>query len=194
MSRGRAGGDYLNGRPIRRDYPETAVAWHAGQEGVATINEYTSKHQHDPNAVALWNHFRSAINWVKATFPKHRREMKGVDWGPRYHQFGGEPLDPAKLEKRVAALMKDEDVERKAGVYSYVLDGKDRHLNVRAFSENMKREAHERQDGVCAKCGKRFEFEEMEGDHIKPWHEGGKADAANCQDACARMTTGESGK
>ena len=78
-----------------------------------------STHQHDANAVALWNYFRSAIDWVKATFPKCRKEMKGVDWGPLYNAFGGKPLDATKLEKQVAALMVDEDVERKAGIYPY---------------------------------------------------------------------------
>lgn len=30
----------------------------------------------------------------------------------------------------------------------------------------MSREAYERQNGVCAKCGQYFEFEQMEADHI----------------------------
>ena len=29
------------------------------------------------------------------------------------------------------------------------LDGDERHLNIRAFSDNMKREAYERQKGIC---------------------------------------------
>jgi len=28
------------------------------------------------------------------------------------------------------------------------------------------------------KCKKKFQLEEIEGDHIKPWHEGGKTNAA----------------
>lgn len=47
-----------------------------------------------------------------------------------------------------------------------------------------KREPYERQKGICVKCGKHFELEEMEGDHIKPWREGGKNVAANCQMLC----------
>ena len=117
-----------------------------------------------------------------------------MQWGPLYNAFGGKALDPAKLEKQVAALMKDEDVERKAGIYPYVLNGDERHLNIRAFSENMKREAYERQGGVCAKCKKQFEFDEMEGDHIKPWHEGGKTNAANCQMLCKDDNRRKSGK
>jgi 5-methylcytosine-specific restriction endonuclease McrA len=60
----------------------------------------------------------------------------------------------------------------------------ERHLNIRAFSDNMKREAYERQNGICAKCEKHFELSEMEGDHVKPWREGGKTIAANCQMLC----------
>lgn len=173
--------DYVKGSPIRQDYLETAIEWHAKDE---TIEEYMSKHQHDANAVALWNHFQSVINWVKATFTKYRKEMKGVHWGPLYNQFGGNALDAAELEKQVAKLMADEDIERKSGIYSYLLDGDERHLNIRAFSPNMKREAYERQKGICVKCNKHFELGVMEGDHIKPWREGGKTNAANCQMLC----------
>ncbi|MBY0307250.1 MAG: HNH endonuclease [Phycisphaerales bacterium] len=60
-------------------------------------------------------------------------------------------------------------------------DGDESHLNIRAFSPNMKREAYTRQKGVCVKCRKTFAIEHMEGDHIKPWHEGGRTDAKNCQ-------------
>ena len=37
---------------------------------------------------------------------------------------------------------------------------------------------------MCAKCGKHFKLDEMEGDYVKPWHEGGKTIAANCQMLC----------
>ena len=188
------GGDYLRGSPIRQEYFETAIQWHSDKEGVGSIEEYMSQHQHDANAVALWNYFQNVVSWIKATFPKYRKEMKGVEWGLLYNEFGAKPLDPAKLEKLVVELMKDEDVERKAGIYSYVLDGEERHLNIRAFSDNMKREAYERQKGVCAKCNKQFEFEEMEGDHVKPWHEGGKTDAKNCQMLCKDDNRRKSGK
>ena len=94
------------------------------------------------------NTFRRVIGWVKATFPEYRREMKGVDWGTLYNQFKDKEFDTDKLEKRVAELMQDDDVERKSGIYPYVLDGNERHLNIRTFSNNMKREAYERQKGV----------------------------------------------
>jgi hypothetical protein len=98
------------------------------------------------------------------------------------------------LEKQVAILMMDEDVGSKPGIYPYVLDGDERGLNIRAFSGNMKREAYERQNGICPKCEKHLELSEMEGDHIKPWHEGGKTNAANCQMLCKDDNRRKAGK
>lgn len=172
--------DYMRGSPIRQEYLETAIKWRSK----GRIEEYMSKHQQSENATPLWQYFQKVIGWVTATFPVYRREMKGVAWGDLYGQFRDEELDTDKLEARIAQLMQDDDVQKKSGIYTYVLDGDERHLNIRAFTDNMKREAYERQKGVCVKCSKRFALDEMEGDHIKPWHEGGKTNAANCQMLC----------
>ena len=182
--------NYLRGSPIRQEYLETAIDWHSKGK----IEEYMSKHQHDKNATPLWQYFQKVIGWVKATFPEYRREMKGVHWGGLYNQSKDKEYDTDKLEKQIAKLMMDDDVARKSGIYPYVLEGDERHLNIRSFSDNMKREAYERQKGVCVKCKKKFAFEEMEGDHIKPWHEGGKTDAKNCQMLCKDDNRRKSGK
>ena len=89
-----------------------------------------------------------------------------------------------KLEKEISKLMQDEDVTRKSGVYQYVLTRDEKYLNLRAFTDKMKRESYERQKGVCPKCKKKFEIDEMEADHIKLWSEGGKTIAENCQMLC----------
>ncbi len=134
------------------------------------------------------------MNWTKATFPKYRKEMKGVEWGILYNQFRSNPLDTDKLEQQVAGLMIDEDVTKKSGIYPYVLDGDERHLSIRAFSENNKREAYERQKGICPKCNKHFELAEMEADHITPWREGGKTTAVNCSMLCKDDNRRKSGR
>lgn len=172
--------DLMNGSPIRQDYFETAIEW----INDGAVEGYMATHQHDPNANAIWLYFQQVVAWVRATFPTYRREMKGIPWGALYNTFKHEALDSAKLEAEVDQLMADEDVENKKGIYSYVLDRKERHLNIRAFSANDKREAFERQKGVCVKCGETFAIDEMEADHITPWHEGGKTNADNCQMLC----------
>ena len=187
--------DYMSGSPIRQEYLETAIDWISGGE----IKEYMSKHQHEPNANELWLYFQSVINWAKAIFPNYRREMKGVAFGTLYNQFKDKPQDSKKLEKEIAKLMQDDDVTKKSGIYEYVLTRNEKFLNIRAFTPNQKREAYERQKGICvakkAVCGnKHFEIEEMEADHIKPWHEGGKTTAENCQMLCKQDNRTKSGK
>lgn len=184
------GGDYLVGTAIRQDYLETVIKWISGN----AIEAYMAKQQHKPNATALWLYFQSVISWVIATFTKYRKEMKGIDWGSLYAEFKEKELDSAKLETEIASLMEDEDVTNKKGIYHYVLTRKEKYLNIRAFSEKEKREAYERQKGICTVCNEKFEISEMEADHITPWHEGGKTDAANCQMLCKEDNRRKSGK
>jgi len=174
------GSDYMTGTPIRQDYLETIIKWING----GAIEAYMAKQQHKPNANDLWLYFQNVINWVKATFPTWRKEMRSVQWGLLYNEFKDAELDPAKLEEQVAALMADEDVTKKRGIYPYVLNGQERHLSIRAFTDNQKREAYERQKGICPVCGDHYALEAMEADHITPWHEGGKTVAANCKMLC----------
>ncbi len=185
--------DYMNGTPIRQDYLETVLYWIAEKEDIG-IELYMAKHQHDPNATELWLYFQSVMNWVKANFVVYRKEMKGVDWGLLFNQYGAQTYDAKKLEETISVLMADEDVTKKSGIYPYVIDGDERHLSIRSFTPKMKREAYERQKGICIKCLQHFEFGEMEGDHITPWHEGGATTADNCQMLCKDCNRRKSGK
>lgn len=189
-SRPKIGDDYLSGSANRQEYLETAINWISNGD----IKNYMSKNQHEPNANELWLYFQAVINWVKSTFPKYRREMKGIEWGFLYNEFKDKKLDPKKLEDEVSELMEDEDVGNKKGIYTYVLTHKEKHLNIRAFSPNQKREAYERQKGICVVCKEHFEIEGMEADHITPWHEGGKTSADNCQMLCKEDNRRKSGK
>ena len=144
-----------------------------------------AEHQNDPTAQALWSYFRSVIEWVQAVFPKKRKEMKGLPWGLFYNDHHERrDLDTKALEERVSALMADEDVTKKSGVYEYLLTGNEKALSIRAFDQRTKREAYERQGHKCAICGEEFEFEKMHGDHIKPWSKGGHTTPDNCQMLC----------
>jgi len=66
-----------------------------------------------------------------------------------------------------------DDLTKKSGIYPFVLDDKESHLNIRALSDHNKREAYERPRGICPKCKKKFELDGMEADHSTPWHEAG---------------------
>ncbi len=184
------GSDYLSGSAIRQDYLETTIKWINNGE----IEAYMAKHQNEPNANELWLYFQSVINWVQAVFPNYRKEMKGIEWGELYNQYKNQNFDSKKLEEEIKSLMIDDDVTKKKGIYWYVLTGKEKYLNIRSFTDNQKREAYERQDGICAVCKEHFELAEMEADHITPWHEGGKTSAENCQMLCREDNRRKSGK
>ncbi len=189
-SRPKIGDEYLSGSANRQEFLETAISWISNGQ----IENYMSKHHHDPNANEIWLYFQSVINWTKATFPKYRKEMKGIAWGLLYNEFKDKTLDPKKLEEEITKLMLDEDVDNKKGIYTYVLTRKEKYLNIRAFSDNQKREAYERQQGICPVCTEHYEINEMEGDHITPWHLGGKTSADNCQMLCKDDNRRKSGK
>jgi len=180
----------LTGSPIRQEYLETALSWISNGQ----IEKYMACHQRDHTANALWSHFQAVITWVNSTFPNYRKEMKGIDWGVLYRQFKDADLDPKALETEVARLMIDDDVTNKKGIYAYVLGHDERHLNIRAFSEAMKRAAYEKQGGLCKQCGKHFDIAVMEGDHITPWSQGGKTDKDNCQMLCRACNREKGGK
>lgn len=176
--------DYLSGSPIRQNYLETAIRWIASRDG-KEIEDYMAQHQHDSNCNELWLYFQTVINWVQGYFQNYRREMKGLEWGIFYNKYGNGKYNPKEIESRIVELIEDEDVQRVSGIFEYLLSGDERCLGLRAFPPKMKRAAFERQKGVCIKCGRKFTFEEMEGDHVTPWRKGGKTIPENCQMLCA---------
>ena len=181
--------DYVNGSPIRQEFLETAIDWLSK----GNIEDYMSKHQHDPNANELWTYFRNIIEWVQLTFKEYRKEMKGLNWGGLYDNYHNQIFDTAELEQKIKNLMLDDDVTNKKGVYTYVLTRDEKYLNIRGFTESQKRAAFEKQNGICSKCGKHFELKEMEADHITPWSKGGKTGVDNCQMLCRECNRRKSG-
>lgn len=176
----RLGKEYLSGSSIRQDYLETAIKWISK----GNIPVYMSNHQQEPTAVALWNYFQSVIEWTKALFPKYRPIMKGIDWGYLYNLYHNNTYDPAILEEKISMLLLDDDVTNKKGIYQYLFTGNESHLNIRAFTESQKIQAYEQQKGICPICHNHFNIEQMEGDHIIPWCEGGKTEPNNLQMLC----------
>lgn len=175
------GSDYVTGSPIRQDYLEKVIKW----VNDGDVEGYMGTHRDDANAAPLWQYFQAVIAWAKAVFPDYRSSMKSVKWGTLYNEFKDAPLNSVELEEQISKLMKDDEVQKRSGIYAYVLTGDERHLGLRAFTENQKRIAFEKQKGVCPVCGKTFTYEEMAGDHIKPWSKGGKTVPDNLQMLCS---------
>ena len=189
----------MSGSPIRQDYLETAIYWAADNAGIPgkrqeMVTEYMSRHQRDKDCGEMWQYFMKVINWVRFTFHVRPKVMTRVEWGLLYNLYGNEKLNPDETEERIKLLMEDFDVTDKAGIYQYIFDGDEKHLHIRKFPERDKVSAYERQDGKCARCGKHFEIDEMEADHITAWSRGGHTVPENCQVLCKKCNSEKGSK
>jgi hypothetical protein len=186
----RLGRDLVNGIAIRQDYLHTALEWMAEHETRSGKRQsavgYMAMHQHDPNANNLWTYFQNVLNWAITNFDmkKFRKIMKGLNWAYFYDLYHEQTLDAEALGKQIAELMKDSEIQKQQGIIPYVLTGDEHYLSLRAFPEDIKLAVWEQQHHLCALCGKEFDYEFMEGDHITPWKEHGKTVVENCQMLC----------
>ncbi|WP_263312818.1 HNH endonuclease family protein [Campylobacter sp. LR196d] len=194
------GNKYISAVAIRQEILELALSWITGisyekKGDDKAICEYMAKVAKDEkNSDKLWGYFSNVIDWVEMKFPKYRKEMKGLEWGLFYNEFKDKSLDKDELEEKISALMQDDEIQSKKGIYAYALSGNEKHLNLRTFSENIKREVFEAQNGICKKCNKKCDIEQMEADHIKPWSKGGKTEKQNCQMLCKTCNRTKSNK
>ena len=184
------GHDLLSGSAKRQDYLETILRWISK----GNIEKYMGEHQHDPNANALKQYFEAVIAWQRNTFKKYRSSMKGLEWGPWYDIYKDAVLDTDLIEKRIAELVEDGEVKTEKRIYPYVLTGDERYLDLRTFDIKTKRKAYQLQQGICPVCKEHFEFEEMEGDHIIPWKDGGKTEEDNLSMLCKKDNRKKGGK
>ena len=155
-----------------------------------------AQHCEDKTAMPLWDYFKEVIDWVKSVFPVYRKEMKGIQWGKLYNEYGNDfdESNADELEERIQELLLDDDVTKKKGIYEYLLTGDSKYLSIRTFPEGMIVKKYTQQGGICPICGKHFTREQMEADHITPWSEGGKTVFENLQMLCKKCNREKSSK
>lgn len=145
---------------------------------------YTSRVDIEDELVHYEKYFENVFNWVEATFGKYDKTMKGVKWGVLYNQHKDDIIDAGDIQKRIPSLLADREVQKKSGIYEYLLTGDEKVLSLRAFDETDKITMYHRQGGKCAICGKPFDIKDMHGDHVKAWSKGGKTELDNGQMLC----------
>ena len=184
-------GKYMAGDCIRQKYLETVFRWRADAEGITgkdAVRQYMMKHRADANADDVWKYFEDVFAWVQKIFGKFDPLMKGVEWGLLYNRHKDDIIEPPVIQMEVEALMVDDEVTSKKGIYPYVLSTRrredERLLSLRTFSESEKKTLYARQQGICPYCKKHFEFKEMDGDHKKAWSKGGRTILENGEMVC----------
>lgn len=180
---------YITGDPNRQELLEKALKGICEYQGIKEITEYMARHKSDADADELWQYFQDVIRWAEKIFPKYYVDMKGLDWCHFYNVYHNRAYNSTVMDTEVKRLHEDDDVQKNRGIYEFLLCRETdpfagRLLNLRAFEKRDKMAAYSRQNGICPVCGEHFEFEEMEGDHIKPWSKGGQTIPENCQMLC----------
>ena len=183
------GGKYLSNRAAnRQEILETALFW-ITSGGDQAVRYYMDAHQQDENANDLWQYFRDVIEWIERVFINRKNRIKYMrhnEWGKWYNEYKDVKFDAAQVEQSIKELIVDQEVERKSGIYPYILTGEERYLNLRTFSDDLKLTQYEMQDCKCNSCKEEFNLDEMEADHIVPWSDGGKTKLDNCQMLCKK--------
>lgn len=180
---------YITGDPSRQELLEKALKGICEYQGIKEITEYMARHKSDADADELWQYFQDVIHWVEKIFPKYFPDMKGLDWCHLYNTYHDRAYNSSVMSAEVKRLHEDDEVQKAKGIYEFLLSRDidpfaGRLLNLRAFEKRDKIAAYSRQNGICPVCGEHFEFDEMEGDHIKPWSKGGETTPDNCQMLC----------
>ncbi len=184
---------YISAEINRQGLLEIALKFIAIAQNT-TIDEYMSRNQDKEDATELWEYFSNVINWIEFNFTDKYSQMKSVNWGELYYKYKDIKLSPEKTSIKIKELMKDKEVQKKSGIYEYILSGKEKFLNLRDFDIDEKRTQYEIQEGVCPMCKKHFEFEEMQGDHKIAWSKGGKTTPDNLQMLCRDCNLEKSAK
>lgn len=180
---------YITGDPNRQELLEKALKGICEHQGIKDITGYMAVHKSDEDADELWQYFQDVIRWTEKIFPKYYPDMKGLDWCHLYNEYHENSYNSSVMSAETKRLHEDEDVQKTKGIYEYLLCRASdpfagRLLNLRAFDKRDKMAAYSNQNGICPICKKHFEFNEMEGDHIKPWSKGGHTTPDNCQMLC----------
>lgn len=193
---------FLRGDPKRQEILKTALEWVARANGV-TVDGYLDKHRLQAGIGELKSYFTSVIDWIDAVFVRSPdKEMRGLDWGRLYENYGTHSYNSSKLNAEVENLRSDPFVKNQKGVYEYLLGGKadTSLLDIRLFDDPTKRAAYAKQTkaaqykGVsnCPYCAigedsnksRIYKLSEMEADHVTAWSKGGKTDIKNCAMLC----------
>ncbi len=189
---------YIKGNVNRQDFLKCALDW----VSKGNIVDYMSRHRSDTNINELKRYFDSVIDWASSVFTDVEKEMCGLDWGRLYETYHKKAYDPKKIAAEVKRLYGDEFVQKKKGIFEFILGGSVDYklLELRVFDDSTKRKVYNKQkteaekkvESNCPLCAlghdanktKIWKLDEMDADHVAAWSKGGATDEKNCQMLC----------
>ena len=189
---------YVKGDPKRQAILETALDWVSGGD----IDGYMALHRYDTDISELTNHFETVLAWVDSIFDYTGSEVCGLNWGRLYADYHTRAYQKDAVTARVNALLEDEQVSDKRGIFEYILGGETdtKLLNIRVFDKKTIRTVYQKQTtlaiskgisncphcalGHSANASRIYKINEMDADHVSAWSRGGSTDISNCEMLC----------
>lgn len=193
--------NFVKGNPQRQEVLQVALEWIANKSG-QEIDGYMADHRNDSDCTEMQSYFDAVIAWSSSLFKMQDPSMRSVAWNVLYERYkdtgGYRSID---LTEKAQNLISDSQVSSK-GVYEYLLGGEvdTKLLNVRVFTEAVKKKVYKRQTDIakkncvsnCSYCAighdakkdKIWSIKEMDADHVTAWSKGGATDEANCEMLC----------
>ena len=178
----------LSGNWNRQEYLETALEWATNANNIEddkTIEKYMLQHCKDNDASELWQYFSQVLEWVRSKFISYNSALKGMPWGIIYENYKKGNLDKniikksgSEIHEEIIRLTQDDEITAKMkGIYSYIIYGDIKYLQIRQFDEKTARNVYEKQNHHCPYCQdegnkQEYAFKQMEADHIIPWSKG----------------------
>lgn len=193
---------YIRGDVLRQEYLRVALEWVCKSNADEDVELYMSRHRYDTEITELKTYFTSVIDWVSSVFSDVESEMRGLEWGRLFETYHNTAYDPAAVSAKVHELYADAAVNKKAGIFEYILGGcaDPRLLEIRLFEESTKKVVYARQTDAAKKCNQSncplcalgtdnnakriWKYNEMDADHVTAWSKGGATDIGNCQMLC----------
>lgn len=193
--------NFVKGDPARQEMLEVALDWIAQRDGVS-IDNYMAKHREDSDCNELQAYFEAVIDWAASVFKMTDTSMRGIEWNTLYERYSGQGYNTTEMTAAAEELLSDPQIQSKKGIYEYLLGGKTdaKLLNVRVFTEAVKKRVYKRQtdaakqQGIsnCSYCaighdekkGKIWPLKEMDADHVTAWSKGGSTEESNCELLC----------
>lgn len=191
---------FISGKVKRQDFWERALSWVS--KGDENISAYMSRNRTSDDISEVKTYFESVIEWAGSIFIETKKEMCGLEWGRLYETYHEKSFNPKQVKELVQKLYKDPSVNKKRGIFEYVLgDCQDKKLlEIRIFNDATKIDAYERQTSDAKREGKSncpycaieqtvnnkkiWDLEDMDADHVTAWSKGGKTSLDNCQVLC----------